>query len=106
MRGKVTVTLLYACFVGITPACAGKSICEDRADRIFGDHPRMCGEKWEWASDGGKMWGSPPHVRGKDIPELADVATIGITPACAGKSPVCIIKHILGEDHPRMCGEK
>ena len=50
----------------ITPACAGKRLvthCRRHRDR---DHPRMCGEKpalWLFCA---LLWGSPPHVRGKD----------------------------------------
>ena len=31
---------------------------------------------------------------------------MGITPACAGKSRLFAIRHTVGRDHPRVCGEK
>ena len=47
----------------------------------------MCGEKIERYYRGGTSLGSPPRVRGKDSGEWGKVRKIGITPACAGKSP-------------------
>ena len=66
----------------------------------------MCGEKLPVSSRGGQSMGSPPRMRRKD-PELkTGNYTVGITPACAGKSsapPRCIRR---SRDHPRVCGEK
>ena len=31
-------------FDGITPACAGKTVLEDKLDVMIGDHPRVCGK--------------------------------------------------------------
>ena len=50
--------------------------------------------------------GSPPRVRGKAHVCLMTVISVGITPACAGKS-----RSVQGPagscgDHPRVCGEK
>ena len=66
----------------------------------------MCGEKPFRHTVPLRCVGSPPHVRGKAHPLLAARVSVGITPACAGKSgwrsccPGC------NRDHPRMCGEK
>ena len=72
--------------IGITPACAGKSL--RRASVCFAkrDHPRMCGEKFFKLLPHMPFHGSPPHVRGKvtGLPHLQ--GTVRITPACAGKS--------------------
>ena len=92
--------------VGITPACAGKRRAQDRQDPPRGDHPRMCGEKVSSTSPLKCLYGSPPHVRGKALGPCAGRVAVGITPACAGKSPTAKQRGTLRRDHPRMCGEK
>ena len=71
---------------GITPACAGKSLCRLLNRLLPMDHPRMCGEKLRRRSSPAGNLGSPPHVRGKGTARVPGVSTNGITPACAGKS--------------------
>ena len=45
-------------------------------------------------------------MRGKEV--RANIAALGrgITPAYAGKSELGTVTAALGEDHPRVCGEK
>ena len=50
--------------------------------------------------------GSPPRMRGKVIGGFGVLVQIGITPACAGKSALCVNGGARSRDHPRMCGEK
>ena len=50
--------------------------------------------------------GSPPHARGKGASIRSIAAVLGITPACAGKSPDCRPRRRHVRDHPRMRGEK
>ena len=71
---------------GITPACAGKTSLDRSGQRNSGDHPRVCGEnnRFEQHDQGRK--GSPPRVRGKPCSLRAVRPTVGITPACAGKT--------------------
>ena len=45
MRGKEVKALLHFNWVGITPACAGKSSPGSAAGCHARDHPRVCGEK-------------------------------------------------------------
>ena len=45
VRGKAFLRQCRNGFVGITPACAGKSISLAVGAIRLGDHPRMCGEK-------------------------------------------------------------
>ena len=75
----------------------------------------------------GRVWvGSPPRMRGKEMPdapadEIAGITPAhagkgwrssvrpkgdGITPAHAGKRDDALIDGLIHEDHPRMCGEK
>ena len=49
---------------------------------------------------------SPPHVRGKAMDKLCGLRTLGITPACAGKSWKTVFTKSCLQDHPRMRGEK
>ena len=92
--------------MGITPACAGKSSRKDAGCIRSRDHPRMCGEKVAQEILQNCNEGSPPHVRGKDALPRSKSASVGITPACAGKRDLIANITELLRDHPRMCGEK
>ena len=86
MRGKGVKHRDGRVRVGITPAYAGKSTDGLESDWRTRDHPRVCGEKLEFA--------------------CFEVFAYGITPAYAGKSgrpPQGPPPH---QDHPRVCGEK
>ena len=106
MRGKESFLVHWMCRYGITPACAGKRAFGEIVNGLAGDHPRMCGEKryLHYTTDGG--FGSPPHVRGKDLQRPRQHRRAGITPACAGKSEKTALTTMCRRDHPRMCGEK
>ena len=87
MRGKVPVCCPEHRKVRITPAYAGKrasQLCAGLAPR---DHPRVCGEKFSSVKTAGLSTGSPPRMRGKEGQEQVSGRAVGITPACAGKSP-------------------
>ena len=92
--------------LGITPACAGKRGSIRKQNGTVRDHPRVCGEKVRRLARIINCNGSPPRVRGKAKRITVPSASVGITPACAGKS----IWHPTPEtprwDHPRVCGEK
>ena len=106
VRGKVCVIGRAARVGGITPACAGKSIRNAPSSVLFGDHPRVCGEKFfpKGLQIGGE--GSPPRVRGKAAHWAKAVSAEGITPACAGKRTAGTLEVAKYKDHPRVCGEK
>ena len=106
VRGKERGCAHWAHPLGITPACAGKSLTEFCGNTGRKDHPRMCGEKIYSVRDNIAEQGSPPHVRGKDGCTVALAYGHRITPACAGKSRFAAQRGILKRDHPRMCGEK
>ena len=91
---------------GITPACAGKREGSAARCRRGWDHPRMRGEKSVSLPlmTGGR--GSPPHARGKENEKARGGDVVGITPACAGKSPSRALRRSPLWDHPRMRGEK
>ena len=91
---------------GITPACAGKRVVRAFVDCPAGDHPRMRGEKWRTGRPFCMLSGSPPHARGKVVFEIDCISSVGITPACAGKSRPAEPESHCPWDHPRMRGEK
>lgn len=70
------------------------------------DHPRMGGEKMKIARWQNRWKGSPPHGRGKAIPQDPLPDQEGITPAQAGKSRKSSGATSSSRDHPRMGGEK
>ena len=89
VRGKAVSVSVLSLSAGITPACAGKRINPIMLYLQSGDHPRVCGEKIKDKVTGERKWGSPPRVRGKVSDDTSKGGTDGITPACAGKSPLC-----------------
>ena len=86
MRGIGVVDVLVSEPLGITPACAGKSLWSP----FVADFSR----------------GSPPRMRGKGSGTLPHYDHQGITPACAGKSYPPPAPTFTRQDHPRVCGEK
>ena len=105
-RGKARRRRLPGLWTGITPACAGKSSWAALEVLPKGDHPRMRGEKRISVFIRHLLAGSPPHARGKGSLITFTTATMGITPACAGKSVARRVSNGSKEDHPRMRGEK
>ena len=89
----------------ITPACAGKVHSTDTPRPSREDHPRVCGESAICAVVISFHFGSPPRVRGKLLSYPGNNATLGITPACAGKVTFAICELGIRKDHPRVCGE-
>ena len=106
VRGKVRLAGLHHLIYRITPACAGKRVCETTAARPLGDHPRVCGEKLFFDLFFEACRGSPPRVRGKVHGVVQELACVGITPACAGKRAPAASDRLERWDHPRVCGEK
>ena len=49
--------------------------------------------------------GSPPRVREKPQDIRTAINTLGITPACAGKTPLIKVLRTKSWDHPRVCGK-
>ena len=68
--------------------------------------PRICGEKFTTVSALVNWWGSPPHMRGKELLTERYAIEDGITPAYAGKSRIGCSGSTGSKDHPRICGEK
>ena len=106
VRGKVDQKSTLLAKKGITPACAGKSLCNGCVASRKRDHPRVCGEKLCCHCKITPLLGSPPRVRGKVITYQLTPERSGITPACAGKRNSQHTTFTSERDHPRVCGEK
>ena len=105
VRGKLCRQNFHLFRVGITPACAGKTLKERRPNEGRGDHPRVCGENAISPRHAHRRAGSPPRVRGKPRAPLRSRVAVGITPACAGKTSEQSAFRAILRDHPRVCGE-
>ena len=105
MRGKPSVSSHGTSTIRITPACAGKTACKSVPDAYNQDHPRVCGENTIKSLISPKKSGSPPRVRGKRSEDHRPSETLGITPACAGKTFLLVCRQPEEQDHPRVCGE-
>ena len=106
MRGKGADHLRSEVCLGITPACAGKSLLARTSSACPWDHPRVCGEKRQNLGPHTARKGSPPRMRGKVNQYVHDELRLGITPACAGKRRQPVHRATPRQDHPRVCGEK
>ena len=105
MRGKLGLREILLGKAGITPAHAGKTSSPARKRAGRPDHPRACGENPHHHSKRSFDMGSPPRVRGKLTFRSCLPPVSGITPACAGKTPLPELPAGLRRDHPRVCGE-
>ena len=89
---------------GITPACAGITVCPVWPPGRAWDHPRVCGN-YSLRNDGYAVtMGSPPRVRELPFLRCSACGFPGITPACAGITYNFCIVRIESKDHPRVCG--
>ena len=90
---------------GITPACAGNTLCVIKAVSVAWDHPRLRGEYGNIAGKWDTRMGSPPLARGIRRISRWGKRSTGITPACAGNttSGQTVITAVW--DHPRLRGE-
>ena len=86
MRGTVVSSDSSRGKIGITPAHAGNSGCLYGKFNLPKDHPRTCGEQIFRATEMQLQKGSPPHMRGTDIPPELSSMAYRITPAHAGNS--------------------
>ena len=106
MRGKDKVLKVVPQDPGITPAYAGKRNWQCSTMKMEKDHPRVCGEKYQWKAGADTAIGSPPRMRGKVMYGIHDKSVPRITPAYAGKREAYGTNTSRSRDHPRVCGEK
>ena len=91
--------------LGITPACAGKTVKMPIVAGFNRDHPRVCGKNNLDSRPRRGAVGSPPRVREKLRLVLRPYIMRRITPACAGKTTLWISAVTICQDHPRVCGK-
>ena len=65
----------------------------------------MCGKNSALPVKVNQVAGSPPRVREKHTESLQQALPARITPACAGKTSLPIIRYNIAWDHPRVCGK-
>ena len=106
VRGTAFHDIVAHRLFGITPACAGNSFCRISFSKIYGDHPRVCGEQGGAATKRDLRQGSPPRVRGTVPTGIFFCSRGRITPACAGNRPALFSFSRTRMDHPRVCGEQ
>ena len=68
-------------------------------------HPRVCGENYTENAPVRSSAGSSPRVRGKLSWDDNYGRTLGLIPACAGKTNSTGNRNRIGRAHPRVCGE-
>ncbi len=90
--------------LGITPACAGTTPAILFITTSRKDHPRLCGNDVSNIDRFFQNGGSPPLVRERPVVYDTAVCCLGITPACAGTTPIFSEGLPCVEDHPRLCG--
>ena len=105
VREKPLVISLRRYTVGITPACAGKTLERESSRLSWEDHPRVCGKNYNYSRFQSRRPGSPPRVREKPGVFARDPDALGITPACAGKTRFRLCRCFQRRDHPRVCGK-
>ena len=90
---------------GIIPADAGSTEEQVVRVRLFGDHPRGCGEHRGGHSQRQRQQGSSPRMRGALKNGTHGMISTGIIPADAGSTGKAATKPTGIGDHPRGCGE-
>ena len=86
VRGALHPSSFFMSRTGIIPACAGSTSLVAWSVFLSRDHPRMCGEHKLHSSIVSEYTGSSPHVRGAQPPCLRYKSSVGIIPACAGRT--------------------
>ena len=90
---------------GLIPACAGKTPGTCARGRRRAAHPRVCGENSRTSPTSAAALGSSPRVRGKPLGLLFAGIASGLIPACAGKTRAMRARARSPAAHPRVCGE-
>ena len=105
VREELYVPVLGVLQRGITPACAGRTPYALFPFDKLQDHPRVCGKNPKELAFPFLVVGSPPRVREELANRLSVNKSVGITPACAGRTLMMTVNMTIGRDHPRVCGK-
>ena len=87
-RGHPSPATVVAGVGGLTPACAGTSTGRAPSTSRLGAHPRVRGDIAGRQGSWGSGRGSPPRARGHLGARRRSGMQRGLTPACAGTSPL------------------
>ena len=104
-RGKRKISVKYEVGDRLIPACAGKTTNSHASYGGNRAHPRMRGENIPSRSFPPPTKGSSPHARGKRFSGCLIRCSLGLIPACAGKTIGSLSLAKLEGAHPRMRGE-
>ena len=104
-RGILPSKIPASSMIRITPACAGNTLKMDLIFSISRDHPRLRGEYSGLFFQFLEEAGSPPLARGIRYGYIPEEVRSGITPACAGNTPLDNARCRWTRDHPRLRGE-
>ena len=104
-RERLTGCRGLFCRLGITPACAGKTMLGIYFSSFSEDHPRLRGKDLNKTLIHSSKSGSPPLAR--ERPDYLACYSVyrGITPACAGKTSTTFQRSDFVRDHPRLRGK-
>ena len=105
VRGKLDFFKCARQFLGLIPACAGKTNPLAHNPDSLRAHPRVCGENPEAYDAEAANAGSSPRVRGKPSNTPEPWVRRRLIPACAGKTRTQLSGHEAKRAHPRVCGE-
>ena len=89
----------------LIPACAGKTLFDVSTGKQRRAHPRVCGENHPVNWHSLLRQGSSPRVRGKPRAIRTNSSSLGLIPACAGKTRASNHSRTRRRAHPRVCGE-
>ena len=90
---------------GIIPAYAGSTVAAIFDRDNHRDHPRVCGEHFDFFLWTYMFLGSSPRMRGAQAMDKACRVWSGIIPAYAGSTLSNSLRRYDCGDHPRVCGE-
>ena len=105
MRERPFAQCTHKTHIRITPAYAGKTHLVSVEITAYRDHPRVCGKDLRRLIKLRGKRGSPPRMRERRRLTIANRASIGITPAYAGKTGAKGEFSFRPWDHPRVCGK-
>ena len=89
----------------IIPAHAGSIKVPQTKEGQSEDHPRTCGEHYQYLAGLSIGSGSSPHMRGAYRLHEGEALEVGIIPAHAGSMQISSATWSVAGDHPRTCGE-
>ena len=91
--------------VGFIPTCVGSTYIGTPGTVNTAVHPHVCGEYLHPAEMQSAFKGSSPRVWGVHIFILVMDTAIGFIPTCVGSTNLLVMKNLVVEVHPHVCGE-